>query len=319
MKNSKTPFVLRAVILLSLLGSLSAAAQQDLLSLVNTADSVKKHERVFATFKTTKVISAQSTETVKKHCLDFRITHRFGNAGSQSGGGPHDLYGWDNISDVRISFDYGLTDNMAVGIGRSKIDEMLDFNYKWRFLEQTTDNHVPLSAAFYEVVALTPMLTANLYTGTSDSVYKFTDRLSYVSQLILARKFSRNFSFELLPTYEHRNFVKEYVNPSNNSQDENDLFALGAAFRMKVAKRVAIMADYFHIFSEYRMNNTVLPYYDPIAVGIEIETGGHVFHINFTNASAILENSFLTNTTDTWTKGGFKFGFNISRVFVLDN
>src|ERR1700677_4832542 len=99
--NCKSPFLI-----LALLGSLSAAAQQDLLSMVNATDTVKKHEKVFATFKTTKVINAQSTETVKKHCLDFRITHRFGNMGSESGGGVHELYGWDNISDVRISFDY---------------------------------------------------------------------------------------------------------------------------------------------------------------------------------------------------------------------
>ncbi len=303
-------------VLLSCLGFCSFA-QQDLLSMIGSADSVKPHEKVFATFKTTKVISAQSTETVKKHCLDFRITHRFGNIGAESGGGVHELYGWDNISDVRISFDYGITDKITVGVGRSKMDENLDGMFKWRFLEQTMDNHIPVSVAFYEDAVLTPMLTSSLYAGTTDSVYKFSDRLSYVSQLIIARKFNRSFSFELLPTYQHRNFVKGLVNPSNNALDQNDVFAIGAGMRLKVGKRMAILVDYFHAFSDYRTGNPVTPYYDPLAVGFEIETGGHVFHLDFTNASGIIENNFLTNTTDSWLKGGFKFGFNISRVFVL--
>jgi len=298
--------------------TLFSHAQQDLLSLVNAADTSKTRQKTFATFKTTKVISAQSTETVKKYCMDFRVTHRFGSIGSESGGGFHDLYGWDNISDTRISFDFGITDKITIGVGRSKIDENIDGMFKWRFLEQTTDDHMPVSVAWYEDAVITPMLQSSLYAGTIDSVYKFADRMSYVSQLIIARKFNRSFSFELLPTWQHRNFVKALVNTDNNAQDQNDVLALGAGFRIKVSKRLAIIADYFHAFSAYRTNNPATPYYDPLAVGIEIETGGHVFHLNFTNASGIIENSFLSNTTDSWLKGGFKFGFNISRVFVLD-
>jgi hypothetical protein len=292
-------------------------AQQDLLSMATTTDTVKKHEKALSAFMTTKIINAQSTETVKRHCLDFRITHRFGNIAPESGGGVHELYGWDDISDVRISFDYGLTDKITIGFGRSKIDENLDFTLKWKLLEQTTDSYVPVSVTLYENAALTPMLTSSLYDGTTDSVYRFSDRMSYVSQLIIARRLNRSFSFEILPTYQHRNFVKAGINPENNAQDQNDLFAIGAGFRMKVTKRMAIIADYFHVFSAYRTNNTAIPYYDPLAVGFEIETGGHVFDLNFTNASGIIENNFLPYTTDSWTKGGIKFGFNISRIFVL--
>lgn len=306
----------KLIVLFSLCITSASFAQQDLLSMVDSLKP-KTHEKVFATFKTTKVINAQSTETVKKHCLDFRITHRFGSVGDESGGGVHTLYGWDAIADVRLSFDYGITDKITIGIGRSKRQEMIDGMFKWRFLEQTTDDRVPVSIALYEDVAFTPVSYSVLYSGTLDTVQKFAHRFSYVNQLVIARKFSRNFSLELLPTHQHRNFVKGFINKDNEAEDSNDLFALGAALRWKVSKRIAILVDYFHIFSEFRTNNPVTPYYDPVSLGIEIETGGHVFHLNFTNASGILENDFIPNTNDTWSKGGYKFGFNISRVFNL--
>jgi len=297
----------------------SALAQADLLSLLDSVQKPAGSEKVVATFKTSKVINAQSTETVKKKTLDFRITHRFGDAGGEAGGGFHTWYGWDNISDVRIAFDYGITDRITVGIARSKFDENIDGTFKYRFLDQTTDNKVPVSIALYENMAVTPELNSLLYAGTTvpSSDQKFADRISYVNQLIIARKFNSNFSFELLPTYMHMNFVKAFVNPNNGAVSENDLYALGAGGRIKITKRFSIIADYFYIFSAYRTNNPITPYYMPLAIGIEIETGGHVFHIDFTNASGINENAFLPNTTDSWLKGGFKFGFNISRVFNL--
>ena len=291
-------------------------AQDYLLSML---DSVQKpaSNKVFATFKTTKVINAQSTETVKKNCLDFHIFHRFGNIGQESGGGFHSLYGWDNISDVRISFDYGLTDNMTVGFARSKQNELLDFTFKWRFLEQTTNESVPITLCLYENMAITPMTFASLYAGTTENSNAFSDRLSYVNQLIIARKFSSRLSIELLPTYFHRNFVKGLTNPDNGATQDNDIFAIGFAARYKLTKRSAIIVDYFHEVSQYMTGNSQITYYDPIAVGWEVETGGHVFHLDLTNASGLNENNFLTGTTDTWKKGGFKLGFNISRLFVF--
>ncbi|MCC6691141.1 MAG: hypothetical protein IT235_06365 [Bacteroidia bacterium] len=277
---------------------------QDLMSILDSVQKPAGHEKVFATFKDSKVINAQSTETVKKRCLDFNISHRFGSMGVESGGGPHTLYGWDAISDVRFSFDYGITDNITIGIARNKRLENIDGTLKWRFLEQTADNHIPVSVAFYGNSAITPMAKSSFYLGTVNVSPKITDRIAYVSQLIIARKFTRYFSFEILPTYQHRNFVKALVNSYNGKEESNDLFALGAAMRLKLTRRMAILIDYFHVFSDYRKNNPVTPYYDPLAVGIEIETGGHVFHINVTNALGIIENDFIPNTTDSWTKGG---------------
>jgi hypothetical protein len=295
----------------------AAFAQDDLLSLVDSAAPPAVENKVYATFKTTKVISAQSTETVKAKTMDFRVTHRFGNIGIASNGGGHTLYGFDNSEDIRISFDFGITDKIMVGVGRSKMGEMIDGLVKYRFLEQTADNKIPLSIAFYGDMAMSAVRKEQLYSGTVNVEEKFAHRFTYVSQLIFARKFGSRFSLELLPTYVHRNFVRAAINPDNGSEESNGLISVGAGGRVKLTKRVAIIADYFYTLSDFRKNNPVQAFYNPLAVGVEIETGGHVFHLNFTNASGIIDANFIPNTTDTWTEGGFKFGFNISRVFNL--
>ncbi len=294
-------------------------AQDDLLNMLDSAAGAepKTHDKVTATFKTSKVINAQSTETVKKGTMDFRITHRFGNIGEESGGGIHSLYGWDAISDVRLAFDFGITDKLTIGIARSKRFEAIDGLVKWRFLEQTSDNHVPLSLVLYSDAALTPQDKDQLYSGTEGVEYKFAHRLSYCSQLIIARKFNWRFSMELLPTYQYRNFVKGFINANNGATETNGLISIGAAMRLKLTKRFAIIADGFYTISEYRTDNPSVAYFMPLSLGVEIETGGHVFHLDLTNAAGITENDFIPNTTDDWLQGGFKFGFNISRVFNI--
>lgn len=305
------------IIVCTLLAGAALAQDEDLLSLVDSVAPPPTDKKVYATFKTTKVISAQSIETVKAKTLDFRVTHRFGNIGTESNGGAHTLYGFDNSEDIRISFDFGITNQLMVGIGRSKMAEMVDGMVKYRFLEQTTDNKIPLSIAFYGDMAVSAVREEQFYAGTVDVKEKFAHRITYVSQLIFARKFGPRVSFELLPTYVHRNFVKAMVNPENGAEESNGLISIGAGGRVKLTKRVAIIADYFYTLSDFRKDNPQQSYYNPLAAGIEIETGGHVFHINFTNASGIIDANFIPNTIDSWTQGGFKFGFNISRVFNL--
>lgn len=287
---------------------------QDLSSLLDSVET-KKSEKVYATFKDSKIINAQSVETAKKNTLVFDISHRFGNIGVASNGGSHTLWGFDNSEDIRFSFDYGITDKITLGFARSKQRENLDFTFKYRFLEQTSDNKIPVTIALYENAAYSPMKGSAFYEGTENVEQKAVHRFSYISQLIIARKFNWRFSLELLPTYSHRNFVKAYVNSSNGEVDENGIFAMGVAGRIKLTKRFSIVADYFYTFSKYRTGNEEIKYYNPLAVGVEIETGGHVFHINLTNASGIIENQFIPETHDSWLKGGYKFGFNISRVF----
>ncbi len=305
----------------TLIASFSSFAQDDLLDLIKQ-DSVKEPaKKVYATFKTTKIVSAQTIETVKKRNMDFRVTHRFGNI--YNSGTPnalndaaHQYFGLDNATDIRISFDYGITDKLTIGIGRSKFREMYDGLVKWRFLTQTEDNKVPVSLCFYGDLGYTSMTTDNLYAGTIRPDTKEAHRVQYCSQLLIARKFNSWFSLQLMPTYTHRNFIKQQVNTVNGKEDTNELFSLGVGGRVKLTKRFAVVADYFYNFSEFQQKNPT-GYYNPLGVGIEIETGGHVFHVNYTNGAAILESSLLTNTQDTWTKGQIKLGFNISRWFAL--
>ncbi|MBI3501567.1 MAG: hypothetical protein HY063_07220 [Bacteroidetes bacterium] len=297
-------------------------SQDDLLKMLDSTSTPDKSvNKVTATFKTLKVISMQTPQTVGAGELDFRITHRFGNIGSASGGGVHTLYGWDAISDVRISFDYGITNHLQVGVGRSKRDENIDASIKYRFLEQTTDNKIPLSISAYSIASLTPQSESQLYSG-ADSLWvndnkKFAHRMVYTTQIILARKFAPWFSLAITPSYTHRNYVLANVNPDNSAVDENDLLAVGAGIRLKLSRSFSLLADYFYVSSSYRKNNSANPYYNPLAVGIEIETGGHVFHLNFTNAAGITENYFIPKSPDSWKNGGYKFGFNISRVFQI--
>lgn len=285
-------------------------AQEDLLKLAEEEQNTS-NEKITATFKSTKIINAHTIETLKARNLDFRIGHRFGNIGSASGGGVHSFYGLDNASDIRIALEYGITNNLMIGISRNKRFENVEGLIKYKLLQQTTNNKVPLSIALFANTAITPR------EDVDDAWTKTAHRMSYTFQAILARKFSSAFSLAILPTLVHRNYVKVFVNPSNGSIDENDLYSLGVGGRLKITKRTAIIADYFYTFSEYRKDNTSTSYYNPLGVGVEIETGGHVFSIMFTNASGIIENDYIPNTTDTWTEGGYKFSFNISRVFKI--
>lgn len=285
-------------------------AQDELEELLNSSTEEKKSEYTIATFKTTRIINAHSIETVKKKSLDFRITHRFGDIGGV-GGGVHTLYGFDNVTDVRIAFEYGITDFLTVGLGRNKgaaiIRELLDGYVKYRLLKQTVDNNMPLSVTLLGSTAFTYMRRS--VDSTSEAYLpQFAHRFSYVTQAIIGKKFHNRVSLQIMPTYIHRNYV--------SFGDENNNFAFGIGGRVKLTQSFGIIADYFYIFSQFRQDNSDI-YYNPLSVGFEIETGGHVFHVNFTNSQGIIENQFLPYTNSSWTKGGFRFGFTISRVFVL--
>ncbi len=294
-------------------------SQDDMLSMLDSVGETNKtHEKVLTTFKESRIVNLQTTETVKAKTMAFNISHLFGNIGVQSNGGAHTLYGLDNVSDIRFALDYGITNDLTVGVGRSKQSEMIDGLVKYRICTQTTDNHFPVSLAFYGDMGYNPQTDNVFYSGLSPTAdFKKNDmqRISYVSQLIIARKFGSRLSVELVPTYQHRNYVLAMINSNNGAYETNDLYAMATGFRFKITNRVLIVADYFYTFSKYRDHNSANPFYNPLAVGVEIETGGHVFHLNFTNASGLIENNLLPKTTDSWLKGGFKFGFNISRVF----
>ena len=151
-----------------------------------------------------------------------------------------------------------------------------------------------------------------------DSIYAKTfHRMSFSNQVIITRKFGERFSLALIPTVQHRNAIKLAVNPANGAEDENTLYALGFGVKYQLSKLVSFTAEYLNVFSDYRKDNTVLPYYMPLAIGVELNTGGHLFQLNFANSSGIAENDLVPEGADSWSDGGFKFGFTISRVFKL--
>ena len=281
--------------------NLAAAQSQDDLSTL--LDDEKKSEPISSTFKTTRIVNAHSIETVKKRGLDFRVSHKFGDIAGAAGG-VQTLYGLDNASNIRIAFEYGVTNKLTVGFGRSKIQQALDGYLKYRLLHQTTDNKIPVSMTLFTNMVVIPE------KNIGGNYSKASHRFSYTYQAIVGRKFNDFISLQISPTIVHRNFISD-------PNDKNDLFSLGLGGRIKLTKRFAVLADYFWSFSKYRKYGNSNFYFPPLGIGIEIETGGHVFHMFFTNSPGIVENQFLVNSSSSWNEGQAKFGFNISRTFGI--
>jgi hypothetical protein len=269
-------------------------AQDDLLKMISQEAPAAK-EAVKSTFKTSKIINVHTTEMLARRNLDFRVGHRFGNMGGRNGG-IHTLYGFDNSNDIRIAFEYGITGNLMAGISRSKRNENFEGFIKYRLSEQKTDNSMPVSLALFANTAV---------SGQSLSEYsKFSRRVTYFYELI-------KFSMLIAPGLLHRNYISD-------PGEKNDIPVMGIGARLKITRSSALVADYHHIFSKYLLGSgNPVRRYLPLGIGYEIETGGHVFTLMLTNASGFIENDFLANTTDSWGDGGFKFSFNISRVFKL--
>jgi hypothetical protein len=271
-------------------------AQDDLLSLVSKSDTIKR-ERVTNAFKSSRVINGHSMEFLGKGVLDFRILHRFGEVSS----GVSNLFGLDQAS-MRIGLDYGILNNLTVGFGRSNIGKELDGFIKFCPVFQSKG---PGSFPFSIVLVSGVTLGTQSWSDTSRKNY-FSSRMAFYNELILGRKFSDRFSLQLSPVFIHRNLVQL-------ATEENDVYALGVGARFKLTKRIAFVADYHYIAKGLDKNI----YKDPLSVGFDIETGGHVFQLHFSNATGMNEKAFITNTTGDWGKGEVRFGFNLSRVFTV--
>ncbi|MGP8215979.1 MAG: DUF5777 family beta-barrel protein [Bacteroidia bacterium] len=294
--------------------------QQTLLSLSVQAQSVNQPPPPLeSTWKDTRLIDAQTTKTPAPGVMIFRIMHRFGDMGQESNGGIHTLYGFDEVTDIYLGFEFGILKNLSAGFGRSKEQELLDVSIKYRPLTQNSTG-MPISLAIYEDAAITPQLNSTFYGGGSDtsaSQQSITDRLSYITELLIDRKFGNICSLELITGLSHRNYVLALTNPGNHSRDSNNIAYAAAAGRIKLSKHASLVFDYYYIMSPYRTNNPVTAYHNCLSAGYEIETGGHVFQITLSNGSFINENNMIPMTTDSWAKGGFKLGFSISRAFNI--
>lgn len=272
-------------------------------SLMNALVGSEKGEPVIATFKATRLILSETTETIKKNNLNFVVIHRFGDVGGTDGGGKT-LWGLDNSSDILIGFEYGLTNNLDIDFARSKYEQLLELGLKYNILHQTSDNSIPVAVTLIGRVGLKP------YSVNTNVYDDYANRFSYFYQAVIARKFSPRLSLQISPSFLRNNLPFPYL-----AGNEKNIFSLSAAGRLKVTKRMGIVLDYAHPFSSFRKNSDSPKFYDPSGIGIEIETGGHVFTLNFSNAQAISPINYLADTESKWTKGQYRLGFTISRVF----
>ena len=261
----------------------------------------------YRTFKDTRVINTQSTETLKKHQLDVRIGHRFGDLSGDAGGWPT-FYGLENASDVMIGVDYGFLDNLSLGLFRTKgsgpLKQLLTFNAKYKLAQQS--DKTPVSVALVGMTSMSTMESSET-AGAINNFEQFAHRLVFNGQLIVARKFSDRFAFQIVPSYTHRNIV--------DNLDVNGIFALGLAGRIQLTKVMGFIADLTLPFSDIR--NADNGYYAPLGFGLEFDTGGHVFQINVTNSTGMMETDYVPYTRSSWGEGQFRLGFTISRLFNL--
>lgn len=269
-------------------------AQDDLLKDIDNNGTQKQY--ISSAFKSSRVINTHSIEMIGKGSMDFRILHRFGPINQGFG----ELFGLDQAS-MRMGFDFGITNNLTIGIGRTTFKKEIDGFLKYRFIQQSTG---PKSSA----ISLIGVLGSSVYTYKSPDPNKpisFNDRVGYYAELIIGRKFNNKFSMQISPTIVHRNIVA--VN------DDNDIYAVGFGARYKISKRVALVVDYSYVANGLPKTNGT----NPLSIGVDIETGGHVFQLHFSNSTGMNERSFITETTNSWSKGEFQFGFNLSRMFSL--
>jgi Membrane bound beta barrel domain (DUF5777) len=311
-----------------LLISTGAFAQNDtaINRLMNADDNkIKPEKPATPIFYSQKLINANTVEVLHKGILEFKVVHNFGDIAGANGG-IDNFFGLDNATDVKIAFQAGLTNKLNVLLTRTKgsgnLQKLIETGLKYQFLKQTDDNSNPVSITAFANIVVCAM-KADTNSSPSQLAIKenhfsnFSDRLSQVVQLMVARRFGK-ISLQLSPTYVHTNYVV--------TNDQKNLFALGVGARIPLSRKFILVADYFHAFrsnaSEAALKTQYKGLYDEdrydaFGIGIEILTPGHMFHLNFTNTTNILENRFIPRTFTTWGKGEYRWGFTIARDFVL--
>ena len=282
-----------ALLLIFLINN-TAFAQNDLLQQLDSG--VYEVDYTSATFKGQRLVNGQTIETIPGGDLQFIFAHRFEALNS----GLYEFFGLDQAF-VRIGLEYGISDRFGIGLGRNSVDKTLDSYVRYKLLAQKSGSHsFPLTATFFGSAA------ARISPRNEDlpSPISFNDRLAYTAQLLLARKFSPALSLQLMPTLVHKNMADAAF--ENNTQP-----MVGFGGRIKVTKSTAITTEYYYRFGVPDGN----PYHNPIGIGIDIETGGHVFQLVFTNSRGLTERAYLTETLGDFFNGDIHFGFNVTRMF----
>ena len=272
-------------------------AQDDLLSLLGEEEETTEY--VNASFKTTRVINAHSLENTGAGVLDLKIQHRFGFVNQ----GISELYGLDQAT-IRLGLDYGISDRLMIGVGRSSYEKNLDAFIKYKILRQSTGKkRMPITFAVHSSIMMN-----TLEWQYPERTNYFSSRMYYAYTAIIGRKFSEALSIQIMPGMLHRNLIE-------TKEERNDVWNLGVAMRQKLSKRLALNIEYIHVFPDQIKEE----YYNSIALGFDIETGGHVFQLHFTNSTGMNEKTFIAENNGDFWNGDIHFGFNVSRVFTVSN
>jgi hypothetical protein len=259
-----------------------------------------KKEFTTATFKTTRLINFHTVEVLSKRSLDFRISHRFGDFNS----GAYNAWGIDGGANIRLALEYCHGSRLMFGLGRTSSKKIVDGFLKYRLLRQTnSEGGMPISltlfSSMYNTFERSKIAGLDKYTN-------ITDRFSFCNQIMIARKFNSRFSFQFTAAMVHINLVEKIT-------DKNDCFILGGVTRYKFTKRQAVTLEYGYRLNQYSKSK----YYDSFGIGYDLETGGHVFQIHLTNSFGLTEDQYFMYTNKSWDNWGIRLGFNISRVFSL--
>lgn len=276
--------------LLLFLIPISLFAQDDLFSEIDTE---VKGEYKSAAFKGLKIVNFESTKMISNKEFYFVVSHRFGSIET----GFKDFFGLDQAV-TRLNFLYGITDGINIGVSRSSFRQIYESSLKLRLIREKNGGF-PFTIVSSSNILINTSLDKDILPGL-----EFKNRLGYTTQLLISKKFNKDFSLQLMPTFFHDNYVD--IDEQDNSQ-----YVIGFGGRYKLTKRVSINFDYgLHL---NRAESS--PFTNPLSVGFDFETGGHVFQLHFTNAQPMNTNGFLGQGTGDWIDGNIFFGFNLSRVF----
>jgi Membrane bound beta barrel domain (DUF5777) len=271
-----------------------ASAQDDLFNQLDTVKSNKK-EIETAAFKALQICNLQSTKLPVKGELYILISHRFGDLSN----GINNFFGLDNAL-TKIGGIYGATNWLSLGISRHTFNKTYELAAKYKFANQMIGGF-PITIVGYNTMDINSDLDKAIYPQL-----KFNNRLSFTSQLLISRKFSESFSVEIAPILVHKNLYDDAI-------DQKDTYLIGTGGRYKLSKRLSLNIDY-----AARLGSKIegSPYHNPLSVGLDIDTGGHIFQMVFSNSQPMTDVTILTNSIGSWEgKKALYFGFNMYRVF----
>lgn len=279
-------------ILLSLLLIYSFSfSQENLLKELESQNEYKTTNN-FSAFKAIKIVNNQSTKQASEKELYLYVSHRFGSIDE----GINTLFGLD-IANTKIELLYGLTNNLQIGFSRESFKKTYSLNAKYNITTQSSK--LPINSSLYISYNYNSLLDQDIYPTLSNS-----DRNLFFGQLLLSKNFSDKISLQLSPTYAKRGFNETIFEQENN-------IILGLASSYRITNRLAFNIEY----SANLDRPEISPFNDVLSFGIDIETGGHVFQLLFSNTQTIDNVSVMTDAEGSWRDGKIYFGFNILRVF----